>query len=103
MNIRYQIELHTWWHCGSGQSAGADVDALVIKDKNGMPFIPGKTIKGLLRDAAEELIGWSAETGKADYDEDSAFVKLFGHFDNDKDAMCIADAFFTDATLAEEE
>lgn len=104
MNIQYQIELHTWWHCGSGQSAGADVDALVIKDKNGMPFIPGKTIKGLLRDAAEELIGWSAENkGKADVEEESPFVKLFGHFDNDKDAMCIADAFFTDATLVEEE
>lgn len=104
MNIQYQIKLHTWWHCGSGQSAGADVDALVIKDKNGMPFVPGKTIKGLLRDAAEELIGWSAdETGNAEFDEDSAFVKLFGHFDNDKDAMCIADGFFTDATLAEEE
>ena len=104
MNIQYQIEIHTWWHCGSGQSAGADVDALVIKDKNGMPYIPGKTIKGLLRDAAEELIGWSTNgTGKAEVEKDSSFVKLFGHFDSDKDAMCIAEAFFTDATLAEEE
>lgn len=104
MNIQYQIKLHTWWHCGSGQSAGADVDALVIKDKNGMPYIPGKTIKGLLRDAAEELLGWSSsETGEMKLEKDSAFVKLFGHFDDDKDVMCIADGFFSDATLAKEE
>ena len=55
MKIKYKIEFHTDWHCGSGLAAGADVDALVVKDKNGMPFIPGKTIKGLVREAVEEI------------------------------------------------
>ena len=45
--IDYTICFFSPWHCGSGTSAGADVDELVVKDKNGMPYIPGKTLKGL--------------------------------------------------------
>ena len=52
MNIILKIELLSDWHCGSGLSAGADLDALCIKDELGLPFIPGKTIKGLLHEAA---------------------------------------------------
>lgn len=50
--IKYEIEFFSNWHCGSGLAAGADVDALVIKDNNGLPYVPGRTLKGLLRDAA---------------------------------------------------
>lgn len=53
--MEYKIEFFSNWHCGSGLAAGADVDALVIKDGDGLPFVPGRTIKGLLRDAATEL------------------------------------------------
>lgn len=53
--IKYEITFHTYWHCGSGLAAGADVDALVIKDKNGLPYVPGKTIKGLVREAVDIL------------------------------------------------
>ena len=61
--IKYEIEFFSNWHCGSGLAAGADVDALVIKDNNGLPYVPGRTLKGLLREAAtilfadKELIG----------------------------------------------
>ena len=61
--IKYEIEFFSNWHCGSGLAAGADVDALVIKDNNGLPYVPGRTLKGLLREAAtilfadNELIG----------------------------------------------
>lgn len=56
MNIKYQIEFLSDWHCGSGLAAGADVDALVIKDQNNLPYIPGKTMKGLIREAAETIL-----------------------------------------------
>lgn len=56
MTIRYKIEFYTYWHCGSGLSAGADVDLLAIKDEEGFPFIPGKTVKGLIREATETLV-----------------------------------------------
>lgn len=55
-NIEYTITFYSQWHCGSGLSAGADVDALVIKDKDDMPYVPGKTIKGLVREAVENLM-----------------------------------------------
>lgn len=52
-NITYTLEFYSYWHCGSGLSAGADTDALVVKDHDGLPFVPGKTIKGLVLEAAE--------------------------------------------------
>lgn len=54
--IKYSITFFSEWHAGSGLTSGSDLDALVIKDKNGMPYIPGRTLKGLLKEAAEELI-----------------------------------------------
>ncbi len=96
MNIKYSIEFHTDWHCGSGLAAGADVDALVVKDEKGMPFIPGKTIKGLIREAVEEIRGLQKEQNEEN------FVKAFGFFDNKekKEKGCM---FFTNAELEKEE
>lgn len=59
--IIYEVEFLSDWHCGSGLSAGADLDALCIKDVNGLPFIPGKTLKGLLREASELIFGENLE------------------------------------------
>ena len=89
--IKYSIEFHTDWHCGSGLAAGADVDALVVKDEKGMPFVPGKTVKGLLREAVEEL-----------YETNSDLRKAFGFFD-DKEDMVKGCMFFTNAELNKEE
>lgn len=58
--ITYTIRFFSQWHCGSGTSAGADVDELVVKDKNGMPYIPGKTLKGLIREAVEDYVAFSS-------------------------------------------
>lgn len=56
-DIVYKISFHSNWHCGSGLSSGADADALVLKDKNEMPFIPGRTLKGLIRENLEFVLG----------------------------------------------
>ncbi len=48
--IKYKIQFYSEWHCGSGMGSGADLDLLVIKDAEGLPFVPGKTIKGLLKE-----------------------------------------------------
>lgn len=105
MNIDYKVEIHSYWSCGSGLAAGADVDSLVIRDKNGMPYIPGKTIKGLLRDAMEEYLSL---TGQIDICKEG-FAKLFGYIagemisENSKLEMCKSDAYFTNAELDETE
>lgn len=86
----YKIKFYSNWHCGSGLAAGADVDALVVKDSDGLPYVPGRTIKGLLRDAATEL----------GYDE-SSIVKVFGKAgDRENQTGC---AFFGNAVLPEHE
>ncbi len=61
MKIQYQIQFHDFWHTGSGLSGGVLVDSEVIKTDNGLPYIPGKTLKGLIRDAAKILS--STDTG----------------------------------------
>lgn len=58
-DITLKIQFFSPWHCGSGLSAGADNDALVIKNSQGLPFVPGKTIKGLVREAVEDYAALS--------------------------------------------
>lgn len=45
------FDLQSDWHIGNGKEAGAYADSLTIKDDHGLPFLPGKSIKGLLREA----------------------------------------------------
>lgn len=93
--IKYTIEFFSYWHCGSGQAAGADVDALTIKDSDHLPFVPGRTVKGLLREAVETLatpLGISKD----------GIDKCFGHTGGDKGPQK-AESFFSNATLAPEE
>ncbi len=49
----YQLnfDIQSDWHIGNGKESGAYADALVLKDNNNLPYIPGKSIKGLLRHA----------------------------------------------------
>ena len=94
--INYKIEFFSCWHCGSGLSAGADVDALVIKDKNGIPFIPGKTIKGLLREAVEEILYSGVEDA---HSVDELIKESFGLF-IDKNNFWKGSMFFTNAELS---
>jgi len=54
MKINYKITFRDYWHVGSGMSRGVLSDATVLKDKNGIIYVPGKTIKGLARDLAKE-------------------------------------------------
>ncbi|HVY70891.1 MAG TPA: RAMP superfamily CRISPR-associated protein [Verrucomicrobiae bacterium] len=51
------IDLPHYWHAGSGLGRGGDADALVLRTAGGLPFLPARTIKGLLRDAC-----WQAES-----------------------------------------
>lgn len=55
MTIKYNLKLLSDWHCSSGLSSGANADLCLIKDDNGLPFVPGRTIKGLLKDALYEM------------------------------------------------
>lgn len=106
--INYTIEFFSNWHCGSGLAAGADIDALVIKDKNDLPYIPGKTIKGLIREAVVDilylngLIHQTSEKENTDKNEiRDAFIKTFGYSADSKNVEK-GSCFFTNASIPTE-
>ena len=39
-DIQYQLTFYSDWHCSSGLSAGGNVDMLVVKDAQGLPYVP---------------------------------------------------------------
>ncbi len=48
-----RLELLSYWHAGSGRGADALADAVVVRDASALPYLPGRTLKGLVRDALE--------------------------------------------------
>lgn len=107
--INYTINFFSEWHTGSGLTSGSDLDALVIKDRDGLPYIPGRTLKGLLKEAADEL----SELGLKEWKPE--FIQLiFGKSSgNPKNSEDISDpeendptqkgsCFFSNATLSSE-
>ena len=53
MTLKYRLKFYDYWHLSSGLSAGAKLDATVVKDRDYLPYAPAKTIKGLLREILE--------------------------------------------------
>ncbi|WP_332403415.1 RAMP superfamily CRISPR-associated protein [Vibrio metschnikovii] len=51
VNFHLIFDLQSDWHIGCGKEAGAYADALCLKDNDGLPYIPGKSCKGLLKEA----------------------------------------------------
>lgn len=94
--MKIKITFFTYWHCGSGSSGGSRIDAMVTKDENNLAYIPGKTLKGHIREMAETL-------GDCDF-----INKCFGGSTDDKDSCYDKEAknkqgvcYFSDAVLDE--
>ena len=51
MLLQTNIEILSYWHAGTGLGLGALADAITLKDEKNIPYLPGKTIKGLFREA----------------------------------------------------
>lgn len=60
-SIHYKIEFYSYWHAGAGLSGGTYADMVVNKTREGFPYLPGRTIKGLLREAAENIHALSGD------------------------------------------
>lgn len=89
--IKYKIEILSDWHVGSGLDSGVDADSVVLKDDNNLPYIPGKTIKGLLKDSLFDIADVD-DSIKADIDT------YFGKVNNDGSTE-LGSLFFSDAIL----
>lgn len=93
--IYYKVTFLTWWHCGSGQAAGPDVDELAIKDSEGLPYIPGRTMKGLLKDACRQMAGYGLEGM-----DSKRINSVFGYHDDTAGSYSEkGSAFFSDVVL----
>jgi CRISPR/Cas system CSM-associated protein Csm3 (group 7 of RAMP superfamily) len=85
VTLKYKIKFLDYWHLSSGLSAGAKHDSLVVKDSKGIAFLPGKTLKGLLREMAELL-------------ENKVFVKMcFG-----AEGVEMGSCYFSNAFVSKE-
>jgi len=91
MTLLYELKFYDYWHLGSGLSAGAKLDSSVVKDENGLPYAPGKTIKGLAREMAELLenchfihhcFGGSTDETSQCYKEDAKNIQGKCYFAN---------------------
>lgn len=97
MKMIYKIKMLSDWHCGTGLTEGADVDLICIKDNYGLPIIPGKTLKGLIKEAANYYKKFSE-----DKDGWNKFIKeSFGEqTDKNSNQSEKGKFYFTNATLS---
>lgn len=83
-----EINISSYWHPGTGKGSGSHLDALVERDRYGLPFVSGKMLKGLFRDAVNRLECWNRlddlkesldiTAASAENAENSLTEKLFG-------------------------
>ncbi len=59
--MKLTVDLKNYWHAGSGRGAGSVYDAIVHRDSDGLPVLPGRHLKGLLRDACARAEAWGWE------------------------------------------
>lgn len=80
LNNKLIIDVHGYWHAGSGRSAGAFADALVQKTPQGLPRVGGRHLKGLLRHALRkaESLGWYRDLELPEGPVENLETLLFG-------------------------
>lgn len=98
MDINYEIHFHSYWHCSSGLSAGADIDTLVLKNSDNLPYVPGRTMKGLVRDAITDICAF-----KADEVMRESIAEAFGMENSTENPGICSKMYFSDAVLNEKE
>jgi|SRR5690554_5151602 len=96
--ILYQIEFFNYWHSGSGLSGSTYADNVVNKTNQNLPYIPGKTLKGLMRDAAERIHALNPQMVNENF-----IQEVFGKKSDTNEATKDNEgkAFFANALLSE--
>lgn len=62
-SLTIEIKLLSDSLIGSGEGWGATIDADVVFDETGLPYIPAKRIKGCLRDSAKGVLNMFKKSG----------------------------------------
>ena len=66
--IQCEIKFTSFWFIGTGKESGTYADSLMLKDLNGLPYVPGKTIKVVFREASRIALknGWFKDVNLPD-------------------------------------
>jgi CRISPR-associated protein Csx10 len=63
------IKMLSDWHVGSGTGRPGSVDRLIQRDTQGLPYIPAKTLTGILRDGCELVAAGLDESDSGEWHE----------------------------------
>jgi len=80
--LTIQVKLISDWHIGSGSGISGDIDSLVQRDQDGLPYIPAKTLTGIWRDACE-LVAFGLDDGT----ENGAWQKWIDYLFGEQPAL----------------
>ncbi|MDR1875758.1 MAG: RAMP superfamily CRISPR-associated protein [Synergistaceae bacterium] len=78
---RLKICFDSDWHIGSGEGIPGSTDRTVLRDMDGLPYIPGKTLTGILRKSAALAASVLAASGRDNArttDWNEVLLSLFG-------------------------
>ncbi len=59
-----RLVMESDWHAGTGAGRSGRADRVVSRDREGLPYVPAKTVTGIWRDACEQL-SWGLDDGVA--------------------------------------
>ncbi|GHU34181.1 hypothetical protein FACS1894105_00500 [Clostridia bacterium] len=90
-NNTLTIKLLSDMCCGTGEGNGSNIDIKTSFDDNGLPIIPGKRLKGLLRECGKFI----ADNGCGD---DSAVDRIFGKTGGNDGSLRIGTAQLVNST-----
>jgi CRISPR-associated protein Csx10 len=104
MNIEYRLKFLSDWHIGSGSGIPGVVDNGILKDNRNIPIVTGKTVKGIARDALEDILAIIATPtatdvveyifgGEGDKEANSTFFTPSLQKDTGYGGMQVDDAF----------
>ena len=54
-SFRVMLRMESDWHVGLGAGRPGDIDRLITRDADDLPYVPAKTLTGIWRDAMEKL------------------------------------------------
>jgi CRISPR/Cas system CSM-associated protein Csm3 (group 7 of RAMP superfamily) len=72
MRGKIAIKFLSDWIVSSGLGDGSRADQVLVRDENGLLFLPGRSVKGILREASRELEAAASGT------QDGMTDKVFG-------------------------
>lgn len=101
--MKLMVEFTHFWHCGSGYSGGKKVDALVEKDKYQIAYVPGKTLKGILRQAVHQAESYGVYNTIKNDQSITLENLLFGSRDESREHQYSGLLAVSDASLSEQE